>query len=225
MCKSILIGSLFLTFASQHLSAQDHKLTYDDFKKGFNNPPQQAHPESYWWWLNGNTETARLMKELTAMKNVGIGGVDIFDIGARAPNNPDKMIPGGPAFMGPEALATLVKVIKKATEYNMEVGLSLSSSWNAGGSWITPEYAGKSLYYSTIKVQGPGLQKITVPFPTISRLDEKARRGSSFIMRKENLFTPKKWLFWHIHPATINLTVILQKLLMSLHFLMARGMN
>ncbi|MEO6647540.1 MAG: glycosyl hydrolase [Chitinophagaceae bacterium] len=169
------MGSLFIALPSQQVAAQDHVSTYDQFRKGFNNPPQQAHPKSYWWWLNGNTDTARLMTELTAMKNAGIGGVDIFDIGARAPNNPNKMIPGGPAFMGPEALATLVKVIKKATGYNMEVGLSLSSSWNAGGSWITPEYAGKSLYYSTVKAQGPGLQRITVPFPTISKLDEKGK--------------------------------------------------
>ena len=108
------------------------------------------------------------MEELTAMKNVGIGGVDIFDIGARAPNNPNKMIPGGPAFMGPEALETLVKVIKKATEYNMEVGLSLSSSWNAGGSWITPEYAG-SHYIIPLLKHGAGFAKNDRSFPVISR--------------------------------------------------------
>ncbi len=170
-----LLGALSLFFVWGDLAAQQQDASYDALKKGFLNPPPQAHPKAYWWWLNGFTDSARLMEELTAMKKAGINGVDIFDIGARAPNNPNKMIPAGPAFMSPEALATLVKVIKKATEYEMEVGLSLSSSWNAGGSWITPEHAGKSLYYSTIKAQGPGLQKIQVPYPTISKLDERGK--------------------------------------------------
>ncbi|MBC7875483.1 MAG: hypothetical protein H7Y01_15890, partial [Ferruginibacter sp.] len=170
-----VLGLLFSVFNTERIAAQTKGESYDFFKKGFNDPPPQAHPKTYWWWLNGNTDTARLMKELTAMKNAGIVGVDIFDIGARAPNNPNKMIPAGAPFMGREALATLVKVIKKATEYQMEVGLSLSSSWNAGGSWITPEHAGKSLYYSTIKAQGPGIQKLTIPFPTISTLDERGK--------------------------------------------------
>ena len=173
--KHFFSGCIIVLVAIGQISAQQSNITYDTFKKGFSDPPAQAHPKSYWWWLNGNTDTARLMQELTAMKNAGITGVDIFDIGARAPNNPNKMIPGGAAFMGPQALATLVKVINKATEYRMEVGLSLSSSWNAGGSWVTPEYAGKSLYYSTVTVSGPGRQKLRVPFPVISPLDEKGK--------------------------------------------------
>lgn len=173
--KQLLAGYMIVFFTCGQVSAQQRKSVYSILKEHFNNPPAQAHPKAYWWWLNGNTDTARLMQELTAMKNAGISGVDIFDIGARAPNNPNKMIPAGPAFMGPQALTTLIKVINKATEFKMEVGLSLSSSWNAGGSWITPEYSGKSLYYSTVTVQGSGIKKISVPFPVISPLDEKGK--------------------------------------------------
>ena len=170
---TIITLAIFL-FSWENRSYQNNT-AYESLKQGFTNPPMQARPKAYWWWLNGNVDTAKLMEELTAMKNAGIGGVDIFDIGARAPNNPGKMIPAGPAFMGPQSLAAIIKVIKKATEYNMEVGLNLASSWNAGGSWIKPQHAGKSLYHSTVNVEGAGQQKITIPFPQISALDEKGK--------------------------------------------------
>lgn len=109
------------------------------------------------------------------MKQAGIAGVDIFDIGARAPNNPGQMIPPGPAFMSPGSLSAILCVIRQATKYNMEVGLSLASSWNAGGSWITPEHAGKSLYFSKVRVSGTGLQNVRLPFPEISKVDEKGK--------------------------------------------------
>ena len=149
--------------------------SYQTLVNVFNKPNAKAIPKIYWWWLNGHTDKKRLLEELVAIKNAGINGVDIFDIGARAPNNPNHMIPGGPAFMGPESLETIVAVIKKATALNMEVDLSLSSSWNAGGSWIKPEFAGKSLYYSTVKLQGGSNAKIVVPFPVISAKDEKGK--------------------------------------------------
>ncbi|MEJ7768296.1 MAG: glycosyl hydrolase [Chitinophagaceae bacterium] len=174
--KLFIILFAFFLFSWAHRSQQNSNAVYERLREGFSNPTAEARPKAYWWWLNGNVDTAKLMDELSAMKDVGVGGVDIFDIGARAPNNPDKMIPAGPAFMDRQSLATIIKVIKKATEYNMEVGLNLASSWNAGGSWIKPEHAGKSLYRSTITVEGPGQKKAIVPFPEISALDEKGKK-------------------------------------------------
>lgn len=148
---------------------------YTHLLAAFNSPSSKAKPKIYWWWLNGHVNKDRLLEELAAIKAAGIDGVDIFDIGARAPNNPHHMIPGGPAFMGPESITTIAAVIKKATELNMEVDLSLSSSWNAGGSWIKPEFAGKSLYASSTKISGGGTGKITLPFPEIPPKDEKGK--------------------------------------------------
>lgn len=165
----------FFLFSWNDSSQQIQQTPYETLKQGFLNPAAQARPKAYWWWLNGKVDTAKLIEELTAMKNAGIGGVDIFDIGARAPNNPNKMIPAGPAFMGSESLAAIIKVINKATEYDMEVGLNLASSWNAGGSWIKPQHAGKSLYHSTVTIDGGSQQKAIVPFPKISALDEKGK--------------------------------------------------
>lgn len=137
-------------------------------KQGFINPPPSARPKVYWWWLNGNVNPVRLKEELIAMKNAGIAGVDIFDIGGPEVPNPDNMIPAGPAFMGEESLQSIKSAIDEAGKLGLEVNLSVSSSWNAGGSWTKPENAAKTLYFSKTIITGPERQKTHLAFPEIT---------------------------------------------------------
>ena len=102
------------------------------------------------------------------MKNAGISGVDIFDIGLRPIDNPNNMVPAGPSFMGEESLQYIKYAIQEAGKLGLEVWMSLLSSWNAGGSWIKPENAAKSIYQSSkVTVEGPKRIKINLPFPDI----------------------------------------------------------
>lgn len=149
---------------------------YQTLKEGFQSPPNRARPKVYWWWLNGYVDTVRLKEELRAVKDAGIGGVDIFEIGTARYSNPDNMIPAGPAFMGEESLKAIHLAIEEATKLDLAVGLNLASSWNAGGTWIKPEHAAKSLYYSKTSVSGPSTQEISLPFPEISRTDESGKK-------------------------------------------------
>ncbi|WP_247235689.1 glycosyl hydrolase [Telluribacter sp. SYSU D00476] len=135
----------------------------------FKDPQGTARAKVYWWWLNGHTDTTLLKEELRSIRNAGLGGVDIFEIGFRH----DGLVPAGPAFMGDESLNTITMAIREAMKLGLEVGLNLASSWNAGGSWVTPEHAAKSLYFSKIAVDKPGRQAIKVPFPDIPRKDAK----------------------------------------------------
>ncbi|TDB67428.1 glycosyl hydrolase [Arundinibacter roseus] len=151
--------------AAQPGAAQEIKV----LQQGFQNPQGTARPKVYWWWLNGHTDTTLLKEELRSIKNAGLGGVDIFEIGFR----PDGQVPAGPAFMGNESIKTITTAIREATKLNLEVGLNLASSWNAGGSWVTPQHAAKSLYFSSITTTQPGLQTLSIPFPEIPRKDTK----------------------------------------------------
>jgi hypothetical protein len=85
------------------------------------------------------------------MKNAGIGGFDMFEIGVP---RQDTMIPGGPAFLSDESLKVIKFVVKEAGKLGLEMGLNLASSWNAGGSWTLPKNAGKSLYFSNTTMKG-----------------------------------------------------------------------
>ncbi|GAB3908563.1 hypothetical protein GCM10028803_44420 [Larkinella knui] len=162
-----------LTVFSFPLKAQP--ASYASIREGFKNPPTQARPKVYWWWLNGNVDTVRLKEELNAMKTAGIGGVDIFEIGVPPYNNPNDMVKAGPAFMGTESLKAIEIAIREATRLKLEVGLNLASSWNAGGSWITPQHAAKSIYVSKTTVDGATQKPIRLFFPEISKTDAKGK--------------------------------------------------
>ena len=144
---------------------------YETLSLEFKDPQGTARAKTYWWWINGCMDTLRMRQELHAIKAAGLGGVDIFEIGFR----PDGIVPPGPPFMGDESLNGITFAIREAGRLGLEVGLNLSSSWNAGGSWIKPEHAAKSLYFSEMKITGGGQQQITLPFPAISRKDAQGR--------------------------------------------------
>ena len=148
---------------------------YQTLKEGFANPPSTARPKVYWWWLNGYTDTTRLKEELRAMKQAGISGADIFEIGTTRYSNPDNIVPAGPAFMSERSLEAIEFAIEEATRLDIDVGLNLASSWNAGGPWTKPEHAAKSLYFSATPVSGSSSRKIKLPFPEISLTDEPGK--------------------------------------------------
>lgn len=167
--------AFLVLFGSLPLSLWGQTLSYQQIQQGFKNPPTQARPKVYWWWLNGNADTVRIKEELAAIRKAGVGGVDIFEIGVPAASNPNDMVKAGPPFMGQESLKTIEVAIREATRLQLEVGINLASSWNAGGSWITPRHAAKSIYYSKTIVDGGQQQTVRLAFPEISKLDEKGK--------------------------------------------------
>ncbi|QDK78291.1 hypothetical protein EXU85_06630 [Spirosoma sp. KCTC 42546] len=166
-----LISSLIgLGLAVAMVSFQNTKPetdTYITLQEGFKNPPIHARPKVYWWWLNGYVDTVRLKEELRSIKNAGLGGVDIFEIGLPPASDPNQIIPAGPAFMSDASVKTIHMAIREAGKLGLEVGLNLASSWNAGGSWVKPQHAAKTLYFSKVTVNGSSQSTVRLPFPTI----------------------------------------------------------
>ncbi|MDR2775434.1 MAG: hypothetical protein LBC19_11985, partial [Tannerella sp.] len=171
----ILIYPVWISIILLCVSCYDKKendySAYSELSMNFNDPEGTARPKIYWWWLNGYIDTVKIKEELQAIKDAGLGGVDIFEIGFR----PDGVVPAGPAFMSDESLKGIVFAVNEATRLDLEVGLNLASSWNAGGSWVKPEHAAKSLYYSKIRIRGGSRQEIKTPYPEITPKDEKGR--------------------------------------------------
>ena len=127
-----------------HVSVPEAVPAQADLRQGFRDPPLSARPAVYWAWVNGLTDKRQMTRELEELKAKGIGGVYIFDVGAQ---DPQKIVPAGPAFMGPESLQAIGHAVREATRLGLEVGLVTSSSWNCGGPWIPPEYASMGLYH------------------------------------------------------------------------------
>jgi hypothetical protein len=132
-------------------------------EKDFFDPPLSARPSVLWAWLNGFVDRDQLTRELEELKAKGLGGAIIWDVGSLS--DPRKIIPAGPAFLGPESVASISHAIDQAGRLGLELGLFASSSWNAGGAWIKPENASRRLLCRQIEVRGPGRVRTTVPLP------------------------------------------------------------
>jgi len=132
-------------------------------EKDFFAPPLEARPGVLWPWLNGYVDRDELARELEELKAKGFGGAVIWDVGSLA--DPKKIIPAGPAFLGPESVASISHVIDVAGRLGLELGLFASSSWNAGGAWIKPENASRQLLCRQVEVQGPGRVRTTLTLP------------------------------------------------------------
>lgn len=159
------------------------------FADHFKNPPKKAKPKLYWWWLNGDVDTTRLKAELQTMKNAGIGGVDIFEIGLYPEDNPGDMIKPGPPFMSDAFLKNLKVALDMALKLDMDVGMSVASSWNAGGSWVTPEHAAKTIYSSKVEINASSPTETSLPFPEISANDPRGRsRLIKFTQQKRPVY-------------------------------------
>jgi hypothetical protein len=163
----VFFTSLFLALSAFGQSP----VTYEKLAQGFKNPPPTAQPIVYHWWLGGNVDTTRLKEEILSFKDAGLAGFTIFEIGSRDTD----MIKNGPAFLGEESLENIKFAVDLAGSLGMEVGLNTASSWNAGGSWITPEHAAKSIYFTKTKIQGAKQHNLKLLFPEISAKDPRGR--------------------------------------------------
>ena len=114
----------------------------------FRQPPPGARPEVWWHWMNGNVSRAGIVADLDAMAAVGLGGVTIFDAGCAIP-------PGPLAFNTPEWFDTVKFAVEEAAKRRLSVCLANCSGYSvAGGPWIAPSNAMKTVCYTLTDVEG-----------------------------------------------------------------------
>ncbi|UCE50625.1 MAG: hypothetical protein JSW47_10760 [Phycisphaerales bacterium] len=167
---SISVLVTLLTFTASQVSRADS----DVLAQGFLDPPPAARPAVYWVWVNGLTDARQRTYELEQLKDKGISGLYIFDVGARDTKD---IVPAGPGFMGPESLKAIGHTVREATRLNLEVGIVTSSSWNCGGPWVRPEHASMGLYHSQKIVEGPMRFSEVLPFPAVPKQAPKGPDG------------------------------------------------
>ncbi len=183
--KSLFVFRLMVTALLIHLTFGDvvaespqqataTKETQTNLPQEFFNPPLSARPSAYWTWLNGNFTLSQISYELKEMKDKGLSGPQIFDVGASDPNG---IVPAGPAFMGTESLKAIRHTVSEADRLGLEVGLTTSSSWNAGGAWVPPKHGMMGLFQSRLNVVGPKKLSQGLPFPSVPRNCPKGADG------------------------------------------------
>ncbi|SEI76060.1 alpha-L-rhamnosidase [Cyclobacterium xiamenense] len=136
-------------------------------EQAFLDPSTENRPMALWTWMNGYVDTVQLVYELQEMKDKGMRGAIVWDIGALI--NPDGMIPDGPAFLGPESLQYLALALATSDSLGLDLGMSAASSWNSGGEWVRAADGSKELLRSSYPVEGPATVQITLSNPESPR--------------------------------------------------------
>lgn len=176
-------ATLFLTAAITAANPAPHPRASDTLAPAeFLSPPINTRPGSFWSWLNGSISSEQITRDLEEMKRGGMKGGEIWDVSAHA--DPDNRVPAGPEFLGPESTRLIAHAIREAERLGMEIGIVASSGWNAGGSWVTPEHAGKALYHSATPVAGPAKFKDKLPLPELPELTPRGDDGKPIFLRE-----------------------------------------
>jgi hypothetical protein len=133
--------------------------TGDPLAAGFQSPPPSARPHTWWHWMDGNVTKEGITADLEAMKEVGIGGAQMFTVG--------QGIPKGPVdYNSPKWHEMTAHAIKEANRLGIELCLHNCAGWSSsGGPWITPENAMQVVAWSRLDVKGPRSFNEKLPQP------------------------------------------------------------
>lgn len=163
--KIRLSNSILVRFAMiVLLAALAGRAAADPLRQLFLHPPEEAKPRGYWVWPHGNFDYSVMRHELAEFKAKGLGGVDIFDLGIR---DTAKVIPPGPGFLSVEQVDGIAFALAEAKRLDLKMGLIVSSSWNAGGTWTPPELASMNLVAWRETNTGPQRYERVLPFPEL----------------------------------------------------------
>jgi hypothetical protein len=125
----------------------DHKRP--SLEMAFVNPPDSVQTSIYWYWMSDNISKEGVVKDLHAMKSIGINRAFIGNIGySSTPYGKVKLF-------SEEWWDILHTALKTATELNIEIGIFNSPGWSqSGGPWIKPEQSMRYLSSSELAVRG-----------------------------------------------------------------------
>ncbi len=114
-------------------------LGIDELRSGFAHPPRTASPLMRWWWFGPSVSRPELQRELTAMADAGLGGVEVAYV---YPLSAATTEFGSDAF-----LADLRFAAERAHELGLRFDLTLGSGWSFGGPHISTELAARQLHW------------------------------------------------------------------------------
>ena len=174
-CVSGLVQAAFIGWLglfsgcnkAPHFSTTDRFAPFQvsqNLEKDFQNPPQQARPWAFWWWLEGNIDKAGIRKDLVAMKKVGLAGALIYDAGSSSYRDVQRT-PAGPAYMSDAWCSLFKDAVRVADSLGLQISMNITSGWNDGGPWVQPRYAAKRLVWSKTRVKGPKKLDQMLPLP------------------------------------------------------------
>ena len=123
-------------------------------EEGFLTPPDSLRTAVYWYWLDNYISKEGVVKDLEAMKRVGITRAFI---GNQSEGEAD-----GPVPLFSEQWWDITRTaMKKAGELGIEIGMFNCPGWSqSGGPWVTPEQSMKYVEGHFQEVTGNGAEQL-----------------------------------------------------------------
>jgi hypothetical protein len=169
--KTFFISAIFVCFTSKsraQVNSISPAASLGALQTGFVTVPDSIQTSVYWYWISGNISKEGVVKDLEAMKKVGINRAFIGNIGLD--NVPD----GKVKMFSDEWWDILHVTLKTATRLNIQIGIFNSPGWSqSGGPWIKPEQAMRYLTSSQVMVKGPVLYNNRLNKPQTNFQDVK----------------------------------------------------
>lgn len=152
-CFMLLTGTLALMLAA------GCNFDRTSLEAGFRDPPAEARPHTWWHWMNGNVTRAGITADLEAMKRIGLGGAQIFNVSEGIPEGPIDV-------MSPQWRQMVLFATQEAHRLGLELCMHNCAGWSSsGGPWITPDHAMQTVVTSEFNVEGPLAFSSLLPSP------------------------------------------------------------
>jgi hypothetical protein len=114
-----------------------------------------------WWWFGPAVTPASLARDLQAMRDAGIGGVEVQPV---YPLVPDAEGLVNLPYMSPQFLDVLRQSAAKARELGLRFDLTLGSGWPYGGPHIPITHAAGRLRFEKVPVKS---ERVPLPRMTL----------------------------------------------------------
>ena len=132
----------------------------ETLKQNFKFPPDEARPWCFYMWMNGNITKEGITLDLEAMKNIGIGGVILFNVAVGIPR-------GKIDYASDEWMDATLHTFSEAERLGIKVSLHNSPGYSGtGGPWVMPELSMQQLSWTeTLLREENRNRKIRLPKP------------------------------------------------------------
>lgn len=142
----------FLTGCLSSENEENSVVSFSEIEKNFKDIPGEVQTSVYWYWISDNISKEGVIKDLEAMKKVGINRAFIGNIGL----GPNDIPYGNVKLLSDEWWDIMHTALKKATELDIEIGIFNGPGWSqSGGPWVTPGQSMRYLAVSELSVTGP----------------------------------------------------------------------
>ncbi|MEH6307934.1 glycosyl hydrolase [Olivibacter sp. CPCC 100613] len=143
------IGLLSTCFLFWKCASPPKDQSFASLEQAFQQAPDSIQTSVYWYWISDNISKEGVIKDLEAMKAVGINRAFIGNIGLAD-------IPYGKVKLFSDQWWEITHAaLKKASELGIEIGLFNSPGWSqSGGPWVKPEQAMRYLAATETLIAG-----------------------------------------------------------------------